>query len=106
MCVKQNCGDFREKSGSFQHMRAFQKQLSAGVGICSLHTSPVEGSLLGLGSGQRDSGQVTKPLLYKSFSTASALPQSKSQTVLCFQSGMRIQNPHLNMINFQDNTWK
>lgn len=47
-----------------------------------------------------------KSLLYKSFSTASALSQSKSQTVLCFQSGMRIQNPHLNITNFQDNAWK
>lgn len=73
MCVKQNCGDFREKSGSFQHMRAFQKQLSAGVGICSLHTSPVEGSLLGLGSGQRDSGSneaTALQELFNSFSSA------------------------------------
>lgn len=56
-------------------MRAFQKQLSAGAGICSLHTSSVEGSLLDLGSGQRDSlraGNEVTALqeLFNSFSSA------------------------------------
>lgn len=97
----------RNKTGGVREVRFIlsgELFRSIEVQMLALHTSPLEGTLLDLDQVMESLLHrrfVMESLLHKSFSTAQTLPQPKSHTMLCLHSGIRIQNPHLNITNFQ-----